>query len=202
MLVEPEVARLAARHMTDEYAGRLSAASAAENQAAVPLPEDIGRKQAIHFILAEMCGNRFYESLVHSMLKLTREVVKVINPDPWDMHPGDWHLPVVEVVLRKDSEGAYEAMRFHAIKFGERLITLEKSFREEHAFRSPDIEARVIASQADKKRRPVSPLHFTLARLAKKSNSRGSSGVFATCIGGGKRIEFLYNPVKGPQEEI
>ncbi len=155
VLVEPEVARLAARHLTDEYAERLSAASAAENLAAVPLREDIGRKQAIHFILAEMCGNRFYESLVHSMLKLTREVVKVINPDPWDMHPGDWHLPVVEVVLRKDSEGAYEAMRFHAIKFGERLITLEKSFREEHAFQSPDIKARVIASQADKKKRPA-----------------------------------------------
>ena len=42
--VEPGNGGLAARHLTDEYAERLSAASAAENLAAVPLREDIGRK--------------------------------------------------------------------------------------------------------------------------------------------------------------
>ncbi len=155
VLVEPEVARLAAQHVTDEYANRLTAASAAENLPPVALPEDIDRKQALHFILAEMCGNRFYEGLVHSMLKLTRQVVEVINPDPWDMHPGNWHVPVVKAVLSKNSEASYEAMRFHATEFGERLIALEKSFREENAFSGRVLKASVMAAEADRKKRSI-----------------------------------------------
>ena len=48
-LVEPEVARLAAQRVTPEYAERL--------KAAIPNKE-------FHFILGEMCGNRFLEGLV------------------------------------------------------------------------------------------------------------------------------------------
>ena len=90
------------------------------------------------------------------MWKLTREVVKVINPDPCKFGTRATRTCLSsEVVSYKEHQGAYEAMRFHAIKIGQRLITLEKSFREATAFQSPDIKARVLPSQADKKKRPA-----------------------------------------------
>ncbi|HMK64730.1 MAG TPA: GntR family transcriptional regulator, partial [Thermodesulfobacteriota bacterium] len=61
LLLEPEVARLAAVHITPPYAARLQEALEAEEQPNDSLTEDVERKTAVHFLLAEMCGNRFFE---------------------------------------------------------------------------------------------------------------------------------------------
>ena len=133
MLVEPEMTRCAAQNVSSMYADRLRAALDAEELPLATLMDDIDRKMAVHFILAEMCGNRFFEGLVRSVMRLTRQVVEAVSPDPRLMHPAGWHVPVVEAVLAGDGDTAFAVMRRHAIEFGERLIKMEKSFREKNA---------------------------------------------------------------------
>jgi DNA-binding FadR family transcriptional regulator len=89
ILVEPEVARLAALKITPEYAQQLTDSLEAEELPISSLSEDVERKQRVHFILAEMCGNRFFEALVRSAMGLTRKVVEAVEPDPRSMHSRD-----------------------------------------------------------------------------------------------------------------
>ena len=72
LLIEPEMARLAAARITPEYAQRLKEALEEEERPIHSLEEDFDRKTAVHFILAEMCGNRFFEALVRSLMELTQ----------------------------------------------------------------------------------------------------------------------------------
>jgi DNA-binding FadR family transcriptional regulator len=129
LLVEPEVARLAAANITPEYAERLKAILEAEELPITSLMEDVDRKMAVHYILAEICGNRFFEALVRSAMRLTRQLVGAVQPDPNTMHPAGMHRPIVEAVLAGDTEKAAELMRHHAIEFGETLINMEKVYR-------------------------------------------------------------------------
>jgi DNA-binding FadR family transcriptional regulator len=91
---------------------------------------DIGVKGAVHYILAEMCGNRFFEAVVRSMLRLTSQVVQAVQPDPRIMHPAGMHRPVVEAVLSGDQEAARLEMRKHTEDFGRTLMEMEQAFRD------------------------------------------------------------------------
>lgn len=113
VLVEPEVARLAAQHVTPEYAERL--------MAAITRPE-------FHFILGEMCGNRFLEGLIRSTIDLTGRIVKTANVG-YD-HPADEHRFIAEAVVKGDPDAAAAAMKKHAIANGESLMKTERLFRE------------------------------------------------------------------------
>jgi GntR family transcriptional repressor for pyruvate dehydrogenase complex len=130
ILVEPEVARLAASRVTPEFAQQLKEASEAEELPIPSLSVDVEKKQRVHFILAEMCGNRFFEALVRSTLGLTRRVVEAVGPDPRTMHPAGMHRPIVEAVLAEDSKSAAIEMEKHTVEFGETLIKMEKIYRE------------------------------------------------------------------------
>jgi len=133
MLVEPEVARLAALKITPEYAQLLKDTLEAEQLPISSLSEDLERKQRLHFILAEMCGNRFFEALVRSAMELTRKVVEAVKPDPRTMHPAGMHRPIVEAVLTGDAKAAAESMGRHTTEFGEILIKMEKIYREKNS---------------------------------------------------------------------
>jgi DNA-binding FadR family transcriptional regulator len=78
-LVESEIARLAALNVTPEYAERLRESVSTENLSAESLSEDITRKMEVHFILAEMCGNRFLEALERSLMGLIRIAVEFMD---------------------------------------------------------------------------------------------------------------------------
>lgn len=130
LLVEPEVARLAAGRVTDDYAARLREALAMEKEPINSLARDNEVKTAVHYILAEMCGNRFFEAVIRGMLRLTRQVVEAVQPEPRAMHPEGLHVPVVEAVLAGDPEAAAGAMRKHTEDFGRTLLMMEKAFRE------------------------------------------------------------------------
>ncbi len=132
ILVEPEVARLAASRVTPEFAQQLKDSLEAEELPISSLSVDVERKQRVHFILAEMCGNRFFEALVRSALELTREVVEAVGPDPHTMHPAGMHRPIVEAVLAKDVKRAAIEMGKHTVEFGETLIKMEKIYREKN----------------------------------------------------------------------
>ncbi|MBA4416715.1 MAG: FadR family transcriptional regulator [Syntrophus sp. (in: bacteria)] len=135
-VVEAEVARLAARNITPEYAQRLKDALEIEELPVQPLSvsEDMDRKMAVHFILAEMSGNRFLEALVRSLMGLIRITVKTIAEAGEDgvfrLHPAGMHHPIVDAVIAGDASAAARAAKEHAIEFGDNLSKLEKSYRE------------------------------------------------------------------------
>jgi DNA-binding FadR family transcriptional regulator len=136
ILVEPEIARLAAKAVTPEYAQRLKESLEAEELPTSSLWDDIEKKTAFHYILAEMCGNRFLEGILRSSMKLTHKVIEVVAPDPFKLHPAGMHRPVLEALLAGDSEAASSAMKKHSIEFGQNLINMEKTFREKKPLRS------------------------------------------------------------------
>jgi GntR family transcriptional regulator, transcriptional repressor for pyruvate dehydrogenase complex len=130
VLVEPEIARLAALKVDGEYARRLREALEAEELPVRTLIEDMNRKTAVHYILAEVCGNRFLEALERSLMALTRRVIQAVEPEHSLMHPAGMHCPIVEAVVARNPDAAAETMRKHAVEFGENLVNMEKVFRE------------------------------------------------------------------------
>ncbi len=133
LIIEPEVARLAALNITPEYAQQLKEAMEIEELPIVSLSLDVDRKQKVHFILAEMCGNRFLEALMRSLLKLTKRVVEAVSPDVDTVHPKGMHGSVVEAVIAGNAEAAYEEMKKHTLAFGEYFIQMEKTYRERNS---------------------------------------------------------------------
>jgi len=132
ILVEPQMARLAATKVTGTYAKQLKEALAAEKQLPQSIEEDLEIKTAVHFILAEMSGNGFFEALIRSLMGLTRRVVLDVQPDSGVVHPAGMHHPIVEAVLAGNEEAAYATMRKHTIDFGQNFIKMEKEFREKN----------------------------------------------------------------------
>ena len=131
ILIEPEVARLATLNMNAEYGERLQRAYEGEHPPGASLSEDIASATKVHFILAEICGNRFLEALVNSLLKLSKKILEEIRPNPpSSIHPPGLHGPIVEAVLSGDPDAAAEAMKNHAGVFYDNLVKLEKDYRE------------------------------------------------------------------------
>ncbi len=130
LLIEPEIARLASSAVTPEYSQRLIKALEDEETPTRSLWEDIEKKTAVHYILAEMCGNRFFEAILRSSMKLTHKVIEVVSPRPYTLHPPGMHRPIVDAVLTSNGEKAYYTMKQHSIEFGEILINMEKTYRE------------------------------------------------------------------------
>jgi DNA-binding FadR family transcriptional regulator len=73
-----------------------------------------------HFILAEMCGNRFFEALIYSFVELTLRVVQI----------------AAEPVLAGNPAKATLVMKKHATEFGKILMKMEKTFRKKKALSS------------------------------------------------------------------
>ena len=135
ILIEPEVARLAARNVTPEFKQRLLHAFEAEHPPKATLSQDIASATRVHFVLAEMSGNRFLEAIVNSVIKLNASILEEMKPDPPNsIHPPGLHRPIIEAVLAGDPEAAAETMRDHAVLFYENLINLEKDYRKRAVF--------------------------------------------------------------------
>ena len=130
VLLEPEIARLAALHKDEESAGRLKEALGREALPIRSFAEDIDIKTMVHHILAEMCGNSFFEALERSLMAMTRQAIQAVEPETPFLHPAGMHDEVVEAVLAGNPDQALEAMRRHAVEFGERLIDMENTFRK------------------------------------------------------------------------
>jgi DNA-binding FadR family transcriptional regulator len=130
LLIEPEIARLAALAITPECAQRLKDALQFEETPSASLPEDIEKMTAVHNILAEMCGNRFFEAILRSSMKLVHRVIEIVSPDPYTLHPPGLHRPVVEAVIAGNADAATRLMKDHSVEFGEILINMEKTYRQ------------------------------------------------------------------------
>ena len=131
ILLEPEVTRLATLHATPKFKERLREAFEGEHPPGASLREDLESATKVHFVLAEMCGNRFLEAIVNSVIKLNANILEEINPNPpYSIHPPGLHRPIVEAVLAGDPAAAADAMRQHAVVFYENLVNLEKNYRK------------------------------------------------------------------------
>lgn len=133
LLIEPEVARLAALNINEEYALRLKEALETEKTPGPTLSEEVDRKTSVHYIFAEMCGNRFLEALVSSVMRLTKQVVEAVKPDTQKLHPAGLHDAAVAAVLRGDPESAANEMKKHAIAFGKNLMEMEEEYHQKKA---------------------------------------------------------------------
>ena len=129
-LIEPEVARLAALRVNDEYVRRLREAIEAEKIPGSTLSEEVDRKTSVHYILAEMCGNRFFEALVTCVMRLTKQVVEAVKPDTQKLHPAGLHDAAVEAVIAGDPETAAKEMEKHAVAFGKNLMEMEEEYHQ------------------------------------------------------------------------
>lgn len=134
-LVESEIARRAALNVSPAYASRLRESVAKEDYPVDTLSEDIERKMEVHFILAEMCGNRFLEALERSLMGLIRIAVETMDKEAGTnhflgLHPPGMHKPIIEAVIAGDAEAAAIAAKQHATQYGENLRQAEKDYRE------------------------------------------------------------------------
>ena len=130
--VEPKVAQLASLHITPEYQKHLEDAEAEEFITPRSYAERIVRLTEVHHVLAQICGNHFFEAIVRSMLKLTAEVVLAVadEPDHEALHNPGEHRAIIDAVIKGDGEAASREMRQHLKRFSDSLIAMEKIYRE------------------------------------------------------------------------
>ena len=129
--IEPEVARLAAKNMTPASMRLLEDAEKAEYIPDTSYPERMAKLTKVHHILAEICGNHFFEAIVKSMMKLTGEIVLAVDPDHKSLHGPGEHRLIVDAVIAGDADGASCAMSRHLGMFSEALIKMENAFRRQ-----------------------------------------------------------------------
>jgi DNA-binding FadR family transcriptional regulator len=125
--IEPEVARLAAVNVNEDYRERLQAALAHEHSP-YNSPDDLMKKlTSVHFILAEMCGNRLFEGMIVAMISLTRRIIRARLEDLLSLHAAGEHDDIVEAVVAGDPAAAQKAMAVHSKNFGDAFIQLERT---------------------------------------------------------------------------
>ena len=125
--IEPEIARLAALNVNDEYRNQLEIALANENQA-YDSPDDLLNKlTAVHFILAKMCGNRLFEGMISAIISLNHRIIKTLLEELLKGHGTGEHDEIVQAVIAGDSEAAQKAMARHASDYRSVFLKLEKS---------------------------------------------------------------------------
>ena len=123
--IEPEIARLAALNVNDDYRKKLENALAQEN---LPhdSPEDLLNKMtAVHFILAEMCGNRLFGGMISAII-LNRRIIKTLFKKLLKLHGTGEHDEIVRAVLAGDSETAQKTMARHVSDFRSVFLKLEQ----------------------------------------------------------------------------
>jgi GntR family transcriptional repressor for pyruvate dehydrogenase complex len=136
-VIEAEIARLAALNITKEYAKRLEESVETEEPNAETLSDDMARKMAVHFILAEMCGNRLLEALERSLMGLIGIAVSTMDQeaagqfDFLHLHPRGMHRPIIDAVIAGDPEAAAAAAKKHAFEYGKNLRQAERTYRKQ-----------------------------------------------------------------------
>ncbi|MFC1580129.1 FadR/GntR family transcriptional regulator [Thermodesulfobacteriota bacterium] len=129
LFLEPEVARLAAKNIDSRYRPvlmeTLNKEAFADN-----LEDRMRNLTAVHYLLAEICGNTFYEIMVNSLISITHEIIlNSFEKDDAPLHGVRQHDQIVQAVLDQNPEEAAQAMKGHLEKFAEALVDLDKKYR-------------------------------------------------------------------------
>jgi GntR family transcriptional repressor for pyruvate dehydrogenase complex len=130
LLIEPEVARLAAENINSDNSRRLQHV-VDEEYMADAIGERVTNLTDFHLVLAEVCGNYFYEIIINVLVSITKEIV-VAGYRKGDavVHGTGQHHEILDAVLAHEPEKASRAMQDHLTKFSNGLIGLEKQYRK------------------------------------------------------------------------
>ena len=131
--IEPEVARLAALNINDEYRKKLETALQQEHEPFNSPDELMKKLTTVHYILAEMCGNRLFEGMIIAIISLTRRIIRAQLEDLLILHKAGDHDDIVRAVLAGDPEAARKAMAIHSQNFGNAFIQLGKTLNDRPA---------------------------------------------------------------------
>jgi DNA-binding FadR family transcriptional regulator len=130
ILIECEIARLAAAHPTPGDRSRLQAALKGEGSGGLPHPDLVSARLVVHHVLAEMSGDRLLQAIANSLFRLTGEVILEVKPVHEVIHRQAEHAAIVRAVLSGAAEAASEAMRRHLERMGKKLVALEGVYRK------------------------------------------------------------------------
>lgn len=129
-LLEPEVARLAAENLTEEWAIKLKKALESEQIPTKNHADWVTRNMATDNVLIEMCGSRLFQAMLEPLIRLTQEIVLTVKPKRTIIHDHLEHRAIVEAVLKGNGRKAAENMRKHIKNVGKKLVGLEESYRK------------------------------------------------------------------------
>ncbi|QYJ89370.1 FadR family transcriptional regulator [Shewanella halotolerans] len=128
LAIEPIVAGLAAKYCTQEQAIQLREANAHESDS-LAYPETVFLRSRVHYLLADMCQNRFLMAIDKSLIQLVASIVQQFQPDTDKIHPAGLHNSIVDAVIAGDEKAAEEAMRSHLTEFIGLLAGIEEEYR-------------------------------------------------------------------------
>ncbi|GGB73757.1 FadR family transcriptional regulator [Shewanella inventionis] len=127
--IEPIVAGLAAKHCTPEHAKLLLEANDNESLT-LQYPQTIKLRSQVHYLLADMCNNRFLTAIDKSLIQLVGSITSKFQPDTDKIHPAGMHNSIIDAVIAGDEKAAEKAMREHLLTFLTLLENIEAEFRE------------------------------------------------------------------------
>ncbi len=126
--IEPIVAGLAAKHCTPEQAKLLIEANDNESNT-LEYPETVMLRSRVHYLLADMCNNRFLTAIDKSLIQLVGTISSQFQPDTDKIHPPGMHNSIIDAVIAGDEAGAEKAMREHLLEFLLLLEGIESDYR-------------------------------------------------------------------------
>ncbi|WP_037470659.1 FadR/GntR family transcriptional regulator [Shewanella waksmanii] len=127
--IEPMVARLAAENCTEECAEKLRLACSKENDS-LEYPETVMLRSHVHYLLADMCNNRYLTAIVKSMIQLVGRITEEFQPNTDEIHPAGLHDVIVEAVIAGDGAKAEREMYLHLKTFLTITQEIERQYRE------------------------------------------------------------------------
>jgi DNA-binding FadR family transcriptional regulator len=130
LLIECEIARLAALHANAESLRRLQEALDAERTASASHADFVSNRLRFHYRLAEMGGNRLLQAITSALFRLTGEVILKVKPVKKVIHRPEEHTEILRAIAAHDPDAAVRAMKGHLENMGERLGKLEGAYRK------------------------------------------------------------------------
>lgn len=130
LLIECEIARLAAGNVHPESAQRLHDALDAEGSGGLAHPQLVSKRLRIHHILAEMSANRLLQAIASSLYQLTGEIILEVKPVKEVIHRPEEHAEIVRAVLAGNPGLAADAMKRHLDRMGRKMAKLEDIYRK------------------------------------------------------------------------
>lgn len=148
VLIECEIARLAAAHVDPGFAQRLRQALDAEQADTLSHAEYVSNRLKVHHILAEMAGNRLLQAVATALFRLTSEVILEVKPPKKVIHRTEEHAEVIGAVMDGDPAAAASAMQRHLEKMGKRLVRLEGAYRKQKGLARMPAKMAAVKVQA------------------------------------------------------
>jgi GntR family transcriptional regulator, transcriptional repressor for pyruvate dehydrogenase complex len=144
LLIECEIARLAAARCDDESIRLLQETLDAEQIAGASHADFVSNRLRFHYLLAEMSGNRLLQAIASSLFRLTGEVILEVKPVKKVIHRTEEHAGILRAIATHDPDAAALAMHDHLQRMGKRLAQLEGRYRQKmaSATRRPNLRRR------------------------------------------------------------